>query len=98
MVYRFDAIAWEWDGDAAWVFVTLPHELSDEIEASVAPRPGFGSVPVDVVVGETRWTTSLFPDKKAAAYLLPLKKAVRRAEGIGPGDTVAFELSLRPES
>ena len=74
-MYRFEATAWEWDGEAAWVFVTLPHEVADAIEESASPRSGFGSVPVDVTVGASHWSTSLFPDKAAASYVLPLKRA-----------------------
>lgn len=91
-MYRFEAEAWEWQGDAPWVFVTLPPDIADEIEAGAAPRPGFGSVPVDVEVGASRWSTSLFPDKTSASYLLPLKRAIRSAEGIEVGDVVSVRL------
>ena len=91
-MYRFAAQVWEWQGPAAWVFVTLPPEIADEIEAGVALRPGFGSVPVEVEVGGSRWSTSLFPDKASASYVLPLKRAVRTAEGIEVGDVVSVRL------
>jgi hypothetical protein len=51
---------------------------------------GWGMVPVTVRVGGTEWRTSLFP--KEGRYLVPLKDAVRKAEGIGAGDTVAVRL------
>jgi Domain of unknown function (DUF1905) len=44
------------------------------------------------VVGGTEFTTSLFP--KDGGYLVPLKDAVRRAEGISEGDVVALRLTL----
>ena len=94
-MHRFEAAAWEWQGDAPWVFVTLPHDLADEIEATAPSGTGFGSIPVEVRVGSSTWETSLFPDKAAASYVLPLKKAIRRAEAIEIGDTVTVGLRLR---
>ena len=53
---------------------------------------GWGVIPVAVRIGETSWTTSLFP--KDGGYLVPLKDAVRKAEGIAVGDTVAVQLDV----
>ncbi len=36
----------------------------------------------------------MFPDTKRAAYILPVKKDVRRAEGIGDGTEVDVALDL----
>lgn len=47
------------------------------------PRRGFGSIPVKVAVGQTRWKTSIFPDKEA--FGLPPKEAVREREKITAG-------------
>lgn len=47
-------------------------------------------VPVTARIGGTEWRTSLFP--KEGRYLVPLKDAVRRAEGIGAGDAVSVRL------
>ncbi|HVM18973.1 MAG TPA: DUF1905 domain-containing protein [Egibacteraceae bacterium] len=92
--FEFDAELWLWDGDAAWHFVTVPEDVSDEIEAS-ATAGGFGSVPVSVTVGSTTWSTSIFPDTKRGAYLLPVKKDVRRREGLEAGTRVALALQVR---
>jgi hypothetical protein len=47
---------------------------------------------VTVNLGDTEWTTSLFP--KDGAYLVPLKVAVRRAEGVELGDVVELRLTI----
>jgi hypothetical protein len=92
-LYRFDAELWLWEADAAWHFVTVPPDVSDDIEAqSSSPRRGFGSVRVKVNIGATSWSTSVFPDKKRQAYVLPVKKQVRTAEGVEAGDRVTVEL------
>ena len=97
MIYLFDAELWLWDarqGDS-WTFVSLPAEASAEIReiAGAVPR-GFGSVRVTVTIGATTWKTSIFPDAKAKVYVLPLKKAVRTAEGLTHGDTATVRIEL----
>ena len=93
--YQFRTQLWLHQGEAAWHFVTVPGEVSDDIEARTAhQRRGFGSARVRVTVGATTWQTSVFPDKQREAYVLPVKKDVRRAEGIEAGDDVALTLEL----
>ncbi len=95
----FEAELWLWSGgSAAWHFVTLPEELSDEVAArSEGLASGFGSVRVRVRIGATEWATSLFPSTEAGAFVLPVKAAVRRAERLGAGDRVAVYLALVTE-
>lgn len=95
-MYRFEAELWEHEGEAPWPFVTLPEEIDDEIRArSDEGRKVFGSVPVDVVIGETRWSTSLYPDARSQPYLLPVEKSVRSVETLTAGDIVGVEIELR---
>jgi hypothetical protein len=97
VVIEFDAELWEWDArrDDSWTFVSLPVEESEEIrELTGSQRRGFGSVRVRVEVGGSAWATSIFPDKASGAYVLPLKKAVRKAEGIEAGDTAMFRVEI----
>jgi hypothetical protein len=49
-------------------------------------------IPVEVTIGFTRSTTSLFP--KDGRYVVPLKSAIRKTEGIGVGDTVNVRLGV----
>lgn len=95
-MFRFEAALWLWQGDAAWHFVTVPADVSDEIEGRTAAgeRRGFGSVRVKVTIGATTWSTSVFPDKKQAAYVLPIKKDVRTREGLSAGDKTKVTLEL----
>ncbi|WP_370246839.1 DUF1905 domain-containing protein [Nocardioides sp.] len=84
--------AWREDRPDAWVFLTLPAEMGEDVRDLAGPRTGFGSVPVVVTIGATTWRTSVFPS--AEGYALPLKRAVRRAEGLEVGDVVTVEVEL----
>ena len=94
MKVRFAAELWEHEGDAPWVFVTLPSGIADDVEARAPQGPGFGSVKVEVTVGTTCWRTSLFPDKASESYVLPVKRQVRNREGLSIGDTIRVVLDL----
>ena len=92
--YRFTAELWEWSAQGGWFFVTLPAEDSAEIRDQPRPRRGFGSIRVEVTIGDSRWKTSIFPDSKAGSYVLPVKKAIRVAEDIADGDPIEVEVEL----
>ncbi|KRF35439.1 DUF1905 domain-containing protein [Nocardioides sp. Soil805] len=93
--HTFEATVWEHspDGPGSWHFLTVPGDVSDDIAAEAGPPRGFGSVRVVVTIGSTTWRTSLFPDSKAGSYVLPLKKAVRVAEGLPAGASCRVRLS-----
>lgn len=67
------------------------HELMRRLE--LGRRRGFGSVKVEAAVGESRWSTSVFP-QKGGGWFLPVKKAICRAEDLAEGDEVAVSLAL----
>jgi hypothetical protein len=97
VVVVFDAELWVWDArrDESWTFVSLPAETSEEIrDLTGGRRRGFGAVRVRVTVGDSRWATSIFPDGKRGCYVLPIKRAVRKAEGLDEGDTATVTVEL----
>lgn len=92
--YQFQSPLWLHTGDTAWYFLTLPIDLSEEIEELMAAtRRGFGSVRVEVTIGSTTWNTSVFPDKTSGCYVLPIKKQVRTKEKLEVG--AIAEVSLK---
>jgi hypothetical protein len=96
--FSFEAQLWVWDArrDETWTFVSLPAAESDDIRARAAgPRKGFGSVRVQATVGGTSWLTSIFPDAGRGVYVLPIKRAVRTAEGLEAGDTTTIHIQLQ---
>jgi hypothetical protein len=93
MRLEFTGEVWFWRGPAPWHFVTVPDEHCAELEAaSSLVTYGWGMIPVTARIGDTGWPTSLWP--KDGRYLVPVKAAVRRAEGIEVGDLVTVRLSV----
>ena len=58
---------------------------------------GWGMIPVSARIGNTRSSTAMWI--KEGPYVLPIKVAVRRAEGIDESDTVtaSLEISAGPQ-
>jgi Domain of unknown function (DUF1905) len=93
MDLQFSGEVWYWRGPAPFHFVTVPDEQSAALEsASAQVSYGWGMIPVTVRIGETSFTTSLWP--KNGGYIVPLKDKIRRAEEIELGDVVAVRLSV----
>ncbi|MCW2784926.1 MAG: hypothetical protein JWP74_1443 [Marmoricola sp.] len=93
MDLRFAGEVFSWRGPAPHHFVAVPEDGCSALDA-VAPMVsyGWGMIPATVRIGTTSWTTSLWP--RDAGYVVPLKAAVRGAEGIDLGDTVTVLLTI----
>jgi Domain of unknown function (DUF1905) len=97
VIVSFDAELWLWDARRldSWTFVSLPADASQEIrELTEGPRRGFGAVRVRVTIGDSTWATSIFPDTKSGCYVLPVKRAVRRAEELDVGEVAHVSVEL----
>jgi hypothetical protein len=91
----FESKVWVWSGTQSWFFATLPQDMSDEIkELTQGLTNGFGSVRVDARIGDTFWRTSIFPDSKIGAFMLPLKAEVRKKNNLVEGSATTIELEL----
>ncbi|RYC09647.1 DUF1905 domain-containing protein [Nocardioides zhouii] len=96
MEIEFSGELVEWRGPAPYYFVPLPPDeadLVDEVKAEVAY---WGVVPVRARIGGTDFTTSMFPREET--WFLPVKAAVRRAEGIELGEVVGVRLRVGQSS
>jgi len=95
--FTFRAVLWLYEGKAAWHFVTLPKSVAARIKALAGDRKkAFGTLKVTATIGHTTWKTSIFPDRKRASYLLPIKSLVRQREQLPAG--VPLEVRLRIEA
>lgn len=95
MTITFKAEIWQYQGPASWHFVTLPEGFTQDLKGLVPPGiKGFGSITVTVRCREASWKTSIFPDNKRNAYLLPLKADFRKKLKLVAGEVVEFVLEF----
>jgi Domain of unknown function (DUF1905) len=93
MDLEFTGEVWFWRGPSPYHFVTVPPPHCDQLsDIAGEVSYGWGMIPVGARIGDTAWTTSLFP--KNGAYIVPIKDKVRRAEGIEVGDPVTVMLTV----
>ena len=100
----FTGSLWVWTGSTggAWHFLSITGEAAEALFATALMRRmeglsrGFGAIKVRAQVGATRWETSVFPQKADAEgpdrWLLPVKAAVRKAEGLVAGEPATVDL------
>ncbi len=91
--FDFDAPLWL-HSNGSWVFLTVPEDESEIIRDLAPDVGGFGSVRVRVSIGRTEWKTSVFPQKNAGPYVLPVKKDIRKRIGVDVGETVEVSLTV----
>ena len=93
MKFTVTGAIFEWRGPAPFLFVAIPEDVSRDIKAlSQLVSYGWGVIPVTAKLGETTWTTSLFPKK--VQYLIPVKVLVQKAEQVTAGDVVKIEVTI----
>jgi GNAT superfamily N-acetyltransferase len=93
MEQEFSGMVIEWRGPAPYYFVPVPEQEGIALRAAgSAASYGWGMLPIRARIGSTEWKTSLWP--KDGAYLLPLKDAVRKPEGLDAGDAVDVRLTF----
>ncbi len=93
MDLEFSGEIWFWRGPAPHHFVSVPEDDCGALESTASlVSYGWGMIPVTVRLGRSTWTTSLWP--KDGGYIVPLKLAVRKAEGLDVGDTVTVRLTV----
>lgn len=93
MEYEFESTVIEWRGPAPFLFAPVPQPISDEIKQMATELSyGWGVIPVSATIGQTEFTTSLFP--RDGVYLVPLKVAVQKPEGIKLGDRLSLSMRL----
>ena len=92
MEWTFTGEVIKWRGPAPYLFVAMTPEESEDLKEAARGLIYWGQVPVHVTIGDTEFTTALFP--KDGRYLVPVKVAVQRAEAIGEGAIVEVVLRL----
>ena len=92
--WEFPGELWHWRGPSPYHFIRVPEDVAADLRVlSPVVTYGWGVIPVRVRIGESGFTTSLFP--KDGGYLVPIKDAVRKAEGLVLGEAVLVEMTIR---
>jgi len=95
-VFTVRGKVFEWRGPAPFHFVAVRGAVAEEIrDIAAAVTYGWGMIPVTSRIGNSEFTTSLWP--KGDEYYLPIKDAVRVAENVRIGSMVTARMSLRPK-
>lgn len=85
--YSFKSKVWIYPGASqSWYFASVPVHISLDLRS--LQNTSFGMLPISACIGSTTWKTSLFYSRQGKGYILPLKKDIRKKEGIQDGDTV----------
>jgi Domain of unknown function (DUF1905) len=93
MELTFSGEMWTWRGPSPFHFITVPEDESTALkQVAGMVSYGWGVIPVTARVGNTDWTTSLFP--KDGGYVVPVKDVVRNGERIEVGDVVVVRLTV----
>lgn len=93
MELEFSGEIWYWRGPSPFWFVTVPEDESRLLQTlSPALTYGWGMIPATVLLGDTHWSTALWP--KDGRYIVPIKTAVQHAEGLSLGDVVSIRLTV----
>ena len=94
MEIEFSGEIFYWRGPSPFHFIAVPAAecMMLKEEWSFASY-GWGMIPVTAHIGDTAYTTSLFP--KDGGYRVPVKDVVRDAEELDVGDVVSVLLRLR---
>ena len=93
--FQFCGEIWKYSGKGAWYFVTIPEELSREIrETAQWQEEGWGRLKTIAKINDVVWDTSIWFDKKANAYLLPLKADIRKQLKLEEGMKIEVMLNV----
>lgn len=91
--FTFDAKPWSYGGPNAWVFVSLPFEMANEIRENLkSEEEGWGRLKATAKIGSTEWKTAIWFDAKSKTYLLPLKAQIRKLENIEVGKPATIHI------
>jgi hypothetical protein len=79
-----------------WRFARVPENISAKILVlqKGRPRRGWGAVYAKAKIKGSVWVSSIFPDRRSATYLLPLKKQIRYEENLYDGLDINVSIEI----
>lgn len=97
--YKIKTKIFKWDvHKGSWFFIRIDKKTTENIKDNFGMYArGWGSLPANVTIGNSKWKTSIFPEKEGT-YILPIKSQIRKAENIEESDTLTIYLEVAIES
>lgn len=95
MEWTFAAEVIEWRGPSPYFFLPMSAADSVDFKRAAAGLEYWGQVAVEVEIGDTTFTTAVYP--REGRYQVPLRAAVREAEGLEIGMPVTATVRMRPD-
>lgn len=93
--FQFEGEVWIYTNPGAQYFVSLPIVMSADILDLVGQSLNpWGTVPLDVTIGEFTWASSMFPRKERKCYDLPLNAKVRKRIGLQAGHIISVTIDI----
>lgn len=85
---------------SASAYIVITGAPADAIRAAAMTgqwlegRRRFGTAKVTATIGGSVWANSVFPHKESGGWFMPVRQAVRKAEGLAEGDLVHAVIAL----
>jgi hypothetical protein len=96
--HDFTCTVWTYfNGKATYYLASIPAKTGKAIAGMMEGRKrgGWGSIPVYITIGDTRWKSSVFPESGTKSFLFLLNAKVRKAEAITDGKKIKVTITLR---
>ena len=90
--FTVSAKLWQWSGDmSSWHFLYVPKDISETLRNQY---PKSAMIKCRYIIGETTWDSSMFRNNREKNYLIPVKKSVRKAEHLFPGEEITVNIEI----
>ena len=94
---------WRWTASngVSWFFLTIDGDAGEALSDTALMRRlengkkrSWGMVKVTATIGDSEWSTSVFPKKDKDGWMLPIKKPIREALDLDEGGEATVTLKF----
>jgi hypothetical protein len=90
--FTVTAKLWQWSGDmSSWHFMYVPKYISEILRTHYSKS---AMIKCKFTIGDTTWDSSMFRNNREKNYLIPVKKSVRKAEDLFPGEEITVKIEV----
>ncbi len=95
ITYQIEGKVWKVDGPAGWYFLSMEKSLSRHIRKEFFnSEEGWGRLKATLSLRKSNWNSAIWFDTKLECYLVPIKKEIRKIEGITDGTLIRLQVHL----